>query len=176
MIFRPDYQGLWNSMEIKQHSLVDKVAARLRLSRSRYEDVACHFPGLPWEFVAVIHERESGQNWNMSLAQGDPWNKISTHVPKGRGPFAGWQEAAIDALTLEGYSSGLYHWDLPNLLENLELYNGMGYRKRGLLSPYLWSFTNHYVKGKYASDGKYDPNLVDKQIGCAPLLAVLRDA
>lgn len=173
---RPDYLALWNSMEIKSLSKVSAVADRLKDKKDVYTLVAEKFQGMPWDFVAVIHERESGQDWASSLAQGDPWNAVSTHVPKGRGPFASWQEAAIDALTLQGYSSGKYHWDIANLLENLELYNGMGYRRKGLLSPYLWSYSNHYLRGKYSADGHYDPNLVDAQIGCAPLLAILRDA
>lgn len=174
MTFRPDYLNLWKTMEIKQYPLVEKVCDSLARSKSQYLEVVSHFPGMPWDFVAVIHERESGQNWSRSLAQGDPWSQVSTHVPKGRGPFSSWQEAAIDALTLQGYHARLYHWDIANTLENLELYNGLGYRRRGLLSPYLWSFTNHYVKGKYVADGKFDANAVDKQIGCAPLLKVLR--
>src|SRR6266571_3989765 len=54
--------------------------------------------GVPWFVVAVIHEREASQRWDRSIAQGDPWNAVSRHVPKGRGPFRSFQEAARDAL------------------------------------------------------------------------------
>lgn len=39
-------------------------------------------------------------------------------------------------------------------------------RNRGKPSAYLWSFSNHYEKGKYVRDRVWDPNYVSKQ--CAP--------
>ena len=55
-------------------------------ARYRYQAVAAR-TGVPWAVIAVIHERESSQDWTGSLAQGDPWNRVSVHVPAGRGPF-----------------------------------------------------------------------------------------
>jgi lysozyme family protein len=52
----------------------------------------------------------------------------------------------------------------------LEMYNGLGYAAKGKPSPYVWASTNQYVKGKYVSDDHYDPNVVDKQEGCAAIL------
>ena len=46
-------------------------------------------------------------------------------------------------------------------LYELERYNGFGYRDRRpqVLSPYLWSFSNHYSRGKYVADGRFsDPS------------------
>ena len=63
--------------------------------RSRYQAVAVK-TGVPWPVIAVIHERECSQDWTGSLAQGDPWDRISVHVPAGRGPFKSWEEAAIE--------------------------------------------------------------------------------
>ncbi len=40
-------------------------------------------------------------------------------------------------------------------------------------SPYLWSFTNHYTKGKYVADGKFDPNAPSDQVGAMALLKQL---
>src|SRR4051794_27772412 len=75
------------------------VARRLVAAntKSRYQTVAAKI-GVPWPVIAVIHERESSQNWAASLAQGDPWNRVSVHVPAGRGPFRSWEDAAVDAL------------------------------------------------------------------------------
>ena len=42
-----------------------------------------------------------------------------------------------------------------------------------MLSPYLWSFSEHYQRGKYATDGRFDANLVSKQCGAAVLLKQL---
>jgi len=34
----------------------------------------------------------------------------------------------------------------------------------------LWSFSNHYTKGKYVKDGVFDPNAVSQQVGSALVL------
>lgn len=65
--------------------------------KARYQAVSAK-TGVPWPVIAVIHERECSQDWSGSLAQGDPWNRVSVHVPAGRGPFRSWEEAAVDAL------------------------------------------------------------------------------
>jgi lysozyme family protein len=56
------------------------------------------------------------------------------------------------------------------MLFKMEQFNGFGYRVKGINSPYLWSFSNHYSKGKFTRDGFFDPNAVSKQIGAAVLL------
>lgn len=130
--------------------------------------------GVPWFFIAVAHERESGQRWDRSLAQGDPWNAVSVHVPADRGPFASWEEAAIDALVnCAPHSAANIDWSPGGLLTALEQYNGLGYATRGLPSPYIWSGTNQYKSGKYVRDGVFDPNVVDSQLGCAGLLIAM---
>src|SRR4051794_30418486 len=75
------------------------VASRLidPRAKARYRAVSAK-TGIPWPFIAVVHERECSQNWSGSLAQGDPWNRVSVHVPAGRGPFKSWEDAAVDAL------------------------------------------------------------------------------
>jgi lysozyme family protein len=130
--------------------------------------------GVPWAFVAVAHERECSQNWTGSLAQGDPWDRISVHVPAGRGPFNSWEEAAVDALTnCAPYAAHNRDWSIGGTLTKLEEYNGLGYGSRGRPSPYIWSGTNQYVSGKYVRDGVYDPDAVDSQPGCAGLLMAM---
>ena len=66
-------------------------------NKARYQAIEAR-TGVSWIFIAVSHYRESTQNFSKSLAQGDPWNKVSTHVPAGRGPFASFEDAAVDAL------------------------------------------------------------------------------
>jgi hypothetical protein len=41
-------------------------------------------------------------------------------------------------------------------------------------SPYLWSMTNHYIRGKYVSDGRFDPVAVSAQAGVASILKILK--
>jgi lysozyme family protein len=149
------------------------VAKQLVEAKTRYQSVEAK-TGVPWSFIAVAHERESSQNWNGSLAQGDPWNKVSVHIPAGRGPFKSWEDAAIDALVnCAPFAARHEDWSIGGTLTMLEQYNGLGYANRGRPSPYVWSGTDQYVSGKYVKDGVYDPNVVDKQLGCAGLLIAM---
>lgn len=151
----------------------NNIAKQLLAAKARYQAVEAK-TGVPWAVIAVIHERESSQNWGRSLAQGDPWNKVSVNVPRGRGPFKSWEEAAIDALVnCHPFLARKKQWDIGSTLVNLELYNGAGYASRGRPSPYLWAGTDQYSAGKFVSDGVYDPNHVDRQPGCANLLKAM---
>jgi lysozyme family protein len=150
--------------------LIDGVSHRLYSAKARYRNVEAG-SGVPWAVIAVIHERESSQSWLASLAQGDPWNRVSIHVPRGRGPFQSWEEAAIDALkNCAPYLSRWEDWSIGGALCAFDGYNGEGYWYRGLPSPYIWASTDQYHRGKYIADGHFDPDAVDHQIGCAALL------
>lgn len=151
------------------------IAKRLVAAKARYQAVEAK-TGVPWFVIAVIHMRESSQNWLRSLAQGDLWDRVSVHVPAGRGPFKSWEEAAIDALVAcPPYLGRKKDWSLGATLVNLELYNGAGYANKGVPSPYLWAGTNQYGSGKYIRDGVYDPTHVDTQPGCAGLILAMRE-
>jgi lysozyme family protein len=129
-------------------------------AKERYLSVSAK-TGVPWTAVAVIHERECSQDWTRSLAQGDPWHAVSVHVPAGRGPFKSWEEAAVDALVnCSPYATRNKDWSIGGTLTELEEYNGLGYAAHGRASPYIWSGTDQYVRGKYVSDGVYDPEAV----------------
>jgi lysozyme family protein len=43
-------------------------------------------------------------------------------------------------------------------------------RRRGVPTPYLWSYSNLYENGKFVADGRFDPEAVSKQCGAAPML------
>jgi lysozyme family protein len=142
-------------------------------AKSTYQAVSAK-TGVPWAVIAVIHERESSQDWTASLAQGDPWSRVSVHVPAGRGPFKSWEEAAVDALVdCAPYAAHNTDWSIGGALTKLEEYNGLGYASRGKPSPYIWSGTDQYVSGKYVRDGVYDPEAIDTQFGCAGLLLAM---
>lgn len=149
------------------------IAKALIAAKARYQAVEAK-TGVPWFVIAVIHERESSQNWNRSLAQGDPWNRVSVHVPAGRGPFRSWEEAAIDALVnCAPHAARNKDWSTGGLLTLLEGYNGLGYASRKIPSPYLWAGTDQYRAGKFVSDGKFDPTHVDVQPGCAGMILAM---
>jgi len=45
----------------------------------------------------------------------------------------------------------------------------------GKPTPYLWSFSNLYEKGKYVADGRFDPQTISKQCGAAIMVKALID-
>ena len=77
----------------------------------------------------------------------------------------------MDALSMKKHSYP-DEWTISKTLDFLEKWNGLGYRKYhpDVNTPYLWSGTNHYEKGKYVSDGKWDKNAVSKQPGTVLIL------
>jgi lysozyme family protein len=165
----------WAHAKLTRAPEFNLVATRLveAKAKARYVAVAAR-TGVPWFVIAVIHQRECSQSWSGSLAQGDPWNKKAVHVPAGRGPFASWEDAAVDALVnCAPYAARNKDWSVGGTLTLLEQYNGLGYASRGRSSPYIWSGTDQYVSGKYVRDGVYDPNAIDKQLGCAGLILAM---
>lgn len=167
-------QKRWAQMVVNPAQVNEFKAIAARLSTpdavKRYKAVSAR-TGVPWQVIAVIHYREAGQNWASNIAQGDPWNKKSTHVPTGRGPFPSWEDAAYDALTnCAPFAAHNKDWSVGGTLTLLEKYNGLGYANRGIPSPYIWSGTNQYKSGKFTSDHVFSPTVVDKQLGCAAIL------
>ena len=77
-----------------------------------------------------------------------------------------------DALRLLGFT-GQSDWSLPRTLHRLEAFNGFGYRRYGRPSPYLWSFSTLYERGKFVADGRYDPRARSQQCGTATMLKLL---
>ncbi|MBW4643573.1 MAG: hypothetical protein KME23_11395 [Goleter apudmare HA4340-LM2] len=181
---KAEYQELWNSCNIKPENLhlSQNIVAKIRLNRPRYEALQQKI-NVPWYFIAVIHNMESSLQFTRHLHNGDSLKQRTINVPKGRPippPINGWgvgytwEESAIDALTLKDFNK-VKDWSLAAQLWQIERYNGFGYRQYHpeVLTPYLWSGTNLYTKGKYTSDGKWDNEAVSAQIGVVALLKIL---
>lgn len=172
-----DYKDKLATMVIKPEwkQTVHSRVSMIRKNKKRYETVSAQ-TGVPWEFIALTHLRESGCDFTKHLHNGDPLSKKTRQVPRGRPkgnpPFT-FEESAIDALEYQGLTK-VKDWSLEHMVYLLEAYNGFGYRMRNKPSPYLWSGTNHYVKGKFVKDGKYNPTYVDKQVGLVPVLVALK--
>jgi len=163
----------WAKARLTRGPEFEKFALKAVANNATYKEIEAR-TGVPWVFVAVTHYRESTQDFSKSLAQGDPWDRVSTHVPAGRGPFKSFADAAVDALVnCAPYAARNQDWSIEGMLTYLERYNGLGYAMRGLPSPYLWSGTDQYQKGKYVADGKFDATVVDKQLGCAGLILAM---
>lgn len=172
-VLKGEYEKLYSEAVIQKtfQAQVKKFVARANAHFSKYDAVGSII-GCPWFFIAAVHMRESSTNVTTCLHNGDPLPGPTTHVPIGRGPFATWEEAAVDALKLRRINE-VRDWSLGRLFFELEAYNGFGYRiGRGRqttptnTSPYIFSGTQFYEKGKYASDGIFDAELVDAQVGC----------
>lgn len=172
------YQQLFASCTIKpQHrTTVERVAGQVLKHQPRYAKVE-HASQVPWAVIAVIHAMESSQRFDRHLHNGDPLHSRTVNIPAqrplGQPPFT-WEASAVDALHYSGLSAWR-DWSIAGTLFKLEAYNGWGYRRYHpqVLSPYLWSFSEHYQRGKYAADGHFDANLVSQQCGAAVLLKQL---
>lgn len=165
----------WHSCSIvsSQKALMETLAQKVLSFKTQFYDPVEKAIGIPWYVVAALDMREESFAHSGYLGNGDPWNKKSVHVPAGRGPFSSWYAGAIDALRLEGFDK-IAHWDIVTTLIECENYNGVGYKKRGTPSPYVWSKTSVQVPGKYVADGRFDPNALDSQPGCAALFLALK--
>jgi lysozyme family protein len=166
----------WQKMQITPAALptVDKVCYQLLAYASRYQTVAKDVwaNAALWPVVATIAERESGADFSKSLAQGDPWDERSTHVPVGIGPFASWEAAAVWAIKHDDAIDKFSDMAIADVLTQIQQYNGLGHDDQP--SPYIWSMSDQYVKGGYSSDGHWDPNYVSEQVGVAAMLARLK--
>jgi lysozyme family protein len=155
---------------------IDFYVGRLNKFKNAYASAGSDLR-IPWYFIGILHAMECGFNFGGHLHNGDPLTARTVHVPAGR-PLAGappftWIDSARDALMFQGFQHET-EWTLPRVLYLIERYNGMGYRRRGVPSPYLWSFSNIYSKGKFVVDGHFDPNAVSAQCGAAVMLKALQ--
>lgn len=165
----PVYAKQWNAMAIKparSHEF-ELIARHLIALKSHYVPIEAA-TGVPWYMIALIHLREANNDFSKSLAQGDPWNRRSTHVPIS-GPFSSFEESALWSLQHDGLTT-VRDWRLEKQLYYQELFNGTGYDLRGLPSPYLWGGTDQQRAGKYVRDGVFSPSTWDGQPGVAPIL------
>lgn len=140
---------------------------------------------VPPALVAALHYRECPDfpRFSTYLHNGDPLRDAAGHplptkdVPAGL-LFDSWTDAAIDAIERESTASECSRVEmgttfLPALCVFAELYNGEGYRVRGVPDPYVLAGTSGYSKGKFTADGVYDPNAVDAECGVLVLLRAI---
>ncbi len=176
---RAEYDRLFASARILPdwRARVEEVGRRAIVWRARYASAS---PGVPWWWVAAIHNLESSANFSRHLHNGDSLARRTVSVPAGR-PITGrppftWEQSAADALEMKGLSAW-GDWTIAGALYQAERYNGWGYRRfhPEVLSPYLWSGTQLYSQGKYVADGKWSAAAGSNQVGAAALWAWLRE-
>jgi lysozyme family protein len=145
-------------------------------NRARYESVSVK-TGVPAALVAALHWRESTGDFRTYLHQGDPLGKPAVNVPSDIPVFHVWEDAAVHALTMPDKASKREQLgidastrDGARLGTFAEVYNGLGYHYKDMASPYVWSGTSAYGKGKYVSDGRFSANTKDRQNGVRVML------
>ncbi len=160
----------------KQAKLRNAVGTLMR-DKSRYKAVAQKH-NVPWELLAAIQYREASGNLNKYFLNGQTVGTTTTIVPKGL-RFDTWEASAEHAIVNRdhyGFKS-LGTDPSPHAVANLtERYNGMGYSKRGLVSPYVWAGHPSYENqgGMFVSDGNFDRNAKDGRLGVMPIYMELR--
>jgi lysozyme family protein len=174
---RAEYEDMFATCVVRPDkiSTVNWYANKAIEYRERYARAGMPL-GVPWWFIGAVHALESGFAFDRHLHNGDPLTARTRHVPPGRPatgepPFA-WEDSARDALQYMQLDTWR-EWSVAGALYQWEAYNGPGYRKYKVPSPYLWSFSNHYDKGRYVRDHVFDSEAVSNQCGAAVLLRTL---
>lgn len=172
---KSEYERDWANLEIREQRLADAnaVARRAINGKATYEQIE-RLTDVPWHFIALCHYRESNFNFDTYLGNGESLHRVTTLVPKGRGPFASFVDGAVDALRIENFV-GAKDWGVARTLFRLEGFNGFGYHGKGCKSPYLYGGSTLYGPpearaGKFVRDHVFDPSHVDSQLGTAVIL------
>lgn len=169
----------WAEAKVRtsSQSSVRMIAREIERNKVRYQSLEKE-TGVSWWAIAALHNMECSLSFKKHLHNGNPLTARTTWVPKGRPktgkpPFS-WEYSAKDALIYDKMHK--VNWkSLPASLDAFEGYNGWGYRKYhpSVPTPYLWSGTTVYSKGKYVADGKWSSSAVSKQIGICAILKEL---
>jgi lysozyme family protein len=171
----------WNNATTRKEKLhfAQVIAEKIHRNESRYQYLSEH-TGVPWDIIGSIHNMECGLSFREHLHNGDSLTAKTVHVPKGR-PKAGyppftWEESALDAIRYDHLDEEAWG-DVAHSLQNVEAYNGLGYEKyhQKVPTPYLWSWSTIYTRGKYVADGKWSDTAVSDQCGVVPILKELRN-
>ncbi len=182
---RTEYRSLFDACKVRskyQSDIATEVKfLRTDVNKARYKAVQ-GITGVPWYFVGIVHSLECSSRFRAHLHNGDPLTARTFQEPPGRPkiwlPPSDWTSSAVDALAYEADAQKKIwgpsdDWSLERMLFRFESYNGWGYRPRKMASPYLWSFSQHYTRGKFKFDGKYVASLVSDQAGAAVILSEL---
>jgi len=166
------YRAKWDAMKITRSGAVDATARRILANKARYVECSKLCGGVPWEFIALCHSRESDLNFSKNLCNGQSLGMRTTIVPRGRGPYDSFEESAVDAVvTLKHFDKIDWTVDtIERIAYCSETFNGFGYQNKKGGNPYLWGGSDQYVKGKYVRDGVYSSSFVDPQLGVMPIL------
>jgi lysozyme family protein len=174
-----EYNDLFDRCEIAADKMteVEGVVQRILDFQNRYAAIAAQST-VPWHVIAVIHNMECGLDFTKHLHNGDSLKRRTVNVPAGRPktgqpPFT-FEVSALDALEYDGFTAWT-DWSIGGICYKLEGYNGWGYRAHNINSPYLWSYSNLYTRGKYVEDNQWSDKAVSRQCGAAVILRRMSD-
>lgn len=188
---RSQYADLFDRMEISnsKRAAAKSQALKIIANKDRYKAVEGR-TGIPWFVVGCIHFRESptdkagNARFDTYLGNGESLSHVTKLVPKGRGPWANFEDGAYDALVTVENLNDIPYEGADGCAYAFEKINGFGYRNpsRNIPSPYLWGGTNLQKPGKWMEEIKngvyrkwYDPTQMDQQIGAMAILRMLMD-
>ena len=173
----PDQAARWKSAKLRPEwfNTADKIVSAWLRDKAIYQKLeAARANGVPAQFIIGFHERESSRDFKAHLHEGSPLNRRTRFVPTNRPsvwlPPSDWYSSALDALYDYEHLDRRDWKHTQSALQAAESYNGLGYQSKGRVSPYLWSGTNLFERGKYTGDGKFDPMARDQQIGVAAIM------
>lgn len=177
-MLKQGYTNLWQTMVTRPDkvALVNSIVTRILSYKDRYLTVQ-RDTGVPWFIVAIIHKMECNGRFDEHLHNGDPLSAKTVQVPAGRPPGDPpwtWEFSAADALSIDGLDK-IKFTSVEIAAYAFEKYNGFGSREKGINTPYLWSYSNQYTRGKFVRDHVYDPNAVSEQCGAMPILKRLME-
>lgn len=172
---QPEYERRLSVARVTRAGEVNEVAQKLL----RPSVIGMHKrleakTGVPALWSACAFEREASSDFSKALGQGDRWDRVSVNVPRGKGPFGSWLQAAEYYEHYDHVDDNSAPWTMAYACWKWEVYNGFGPRDRGRVSGYVFAGTDQYDPptgkgGKYVADGIWSPGTVDKQLGCAAL-------
>jgi lysozyme family protein len=171
---RAEYIDLFESCKVGPLHLqdVNSFIAYLLRGGLRYRALEAATK-VPWFVIGLVHGMECSFNFSQHLHNGDSLNHRTINDPSGRPPTGDspftFEFSAVDALKYDHFL-GWDDWSVAGICYKLEGYNGWGYRNHHIHSAYLWSYSNHYTRGKYVADGIWDDGAVSKQVGAITAL------
>ena len=162
------YQSNFDSAKTNNEAEAKKIALKIISNQSRYSNIASR-TNVPYYVIGIIHNREGNMVFDVDLKDGTKLSKLGY----SNDYFDSFAEKALN----EKFENGPYNFNsIPSILKAIEAYNGFGYTKDSvnINAPYLWSGTDKYTSGKFTSDGNYESDATDKQMGAVPIIKELQ--
>lgn len=173
-VLRPEYERLLATVQVERTVEALNAARRILVHKAKY--MALVDLGVPPVVIQGLHNRESNADFNTYLGNGQRLDRVTTIVPKGRGPWLppdAWVKGARDAILYDKLNDNSAPWTMAYACWKGEAWNGFGPRNKGIHTGYLWAGTNHYKRGKYIVDGIWDAHHVDRQLGMIPVMMAI---